>query len=106
MFNKIRQLRISLAAKCQILFGLAVVLIISSALSVPWQRMEQLTEQLNVRAASALADNAVAAHIAPRWPGLLDMPAPPPAAMQAGTAPQRPDTHPAPDAREPLVAGQ
>ena len=58
MFTKVRQLRISLAAKCQILFGAAVVLIIGAALSVPWHRMEQLTEQLNLRAASALADNA------------------------------------------------
>ncbi len=106
MFNKIRQLRISLAAKCQILFGLAVVLIISSALSVPWQRMEQLTEQLNVRAASALADNAVAAHIALRSAGLPEIPTTRPAATQPGTAPQHTDNQPAPEAREPVAAGQ
>ena len=64
MFKRIRQLRISLAAKCQILFGAAVVLIIAAALFVPWQRMEQLTEQLNERAAGALADEAVDRHIA------------------------------------------
>ena len=75
MFHRIRQLRISLAAKCQILFGLAVVLIISSALSVPWHRMEQLTEQLNFLAARELADNAIATHIALRTAGLPDVPA-------------------------------
>ena len=45
MFKRIRQLHISLAAKCQLLFGAAVVLIIAAALLVPWQRMEQLMEQ-------------------------------------------------------------
>ena len=44
MFRRLRQLEISLAAKCQLLFGSAVVLIIAAALFVPWQRMEQLTE--------------------------------------------------------------
>lgn len=63
MFKRIRQLRISLAAKCQILFGTAVVLIIGAALAVPWNRMEQLTSQLNERAAGALADNALAEHV-------------------------------------------
>src|SRR5688500_17738518 len=64
MFKRIRQLNISLAAKCQLLFGTAVVMIISAALFVPWQRIEQLTDQLNERAASALADEAVNWHIA------------------------------------------
>ena len=63
MFGRIRRLEISLAAKCQILFGAAVLLIISAALLVPWQRMEQLTQQLDERAAAALADDAVARHI-------------------------------------------
>lgn len=44
MFRRVRQLRISLAAKCQLLFGIAAVVIIAAALFVPWQRMEQLTE--------------------------------------------------------------
>jgi signal transduction histidine kinase len=104
MFNKIRQLRISLAAKCQILFGLAVVLIISSALSVPWQRMEQLTEQLNVRAASALAENARDEHIALRSAGLPDVPTTRPATTRPGTGSQYPDTRP--EAREGPAAGQ
>lgn len=63
MFKRLRQLRISLAAKCQLLFGAAVVLIIGAALAVPWHRMEQLTKELNERTAGALADNAIAEHI-------------------------------------------
>src|SRR5438105_2012620 len=64
MFKRVRQLRISLAAKCQLLFGAAVVLIIGAALFVPWQRMEQLTEQLNERSARTLIDYAIDAHVA------------------------------------------
>ena len=56
-------MEISLAAKCQLLFGAAVVLILSAALFVPWQRMEQLTEQINERSAKALAETAKAQHI-------------------------------------------
>src|ERR1700704_4073726 len=63
MFKRLRQLRISLAAKCQILFGAAVLLIIGAALAVPWSRMEQLTQQLNERTAGALAENAVTEHV-------------------------------------------
>src|SRR5215212_11370016 len=64
MFKRIRQLHISLAAKCQLLFGAAVVLIITAALLVPWQRMEQLMEQMNERTAHTLADWAEADHVA------------------------------------------
>jgi signal transduction histidine kinase len=63
MFKRLRQLRISLAAKCQILFGAAVLLIIGAALAVPWHRMEQLTQELNERTASALAENAITEHV-------------------------------------------
>src|SRR5258707_6880336 len=63
MFKRLRQLEISLAAKCQLLFGAAVVLIIAAALFVPWQRMEQLTEQINERSAKALAETAKAQHL-------------------------------------------
>jgi len=63
MLRRLREMHISLAAKCQILFGAAVVLIISAALFVPWQRMEQLTEQLNEKAAAAVARNIVAEHV-------------------------------------------
>ena len=64
MFKRFRTLRISLAAKCQLLFGAAVVLIIAAALFVPWQRMEQLTEQLNERSARTLIDYTVDSHLA------------------------------------------
>src|SRR6185503_6386807 len=47
---------ISLAAKCQLLFGLAVLVIIAGALAVPWQRMEQLAKQPNSKAARFAAD--------------------------------------------------
>jgi signal transduction histidine kinase len=63
LFKRIRQLRISLAAKCQLLFGTAVVLIIAAALFVPWQRMDQLTTQLDQTAASALAEQLVQRHV-------------------------------------------
>src|SRR5260221_2791638 len=63
MFKRLRQLEISLAAKCQLLFGAAVVLIIAAALFVPWQRMEQLTDQINERSAKALAETAKAQHL-------------------------------------------
>src|SRR5437762_38538 len=56
MFKRVRHMEISLAAKCQLLFGAAVVLIIAAALWVPWRRIEQLTEQTNERTARALAD--------------------------------------------------
>src|SRR5881396_2984319 len=64
MFKRIRQLHISLAAKCQLLFGAAVVLIIGATLFVPWRRMEQLTDQLNERSARTLIDYAIAEHAA------------------------------------------
>jgi two-component system, NarL family, sensor histidine kinase BarA len=61
-------MRVSLAAKCQMLFGMAVALILAAALFVPWQRMEQLTEQLNERSARTLIDYTVDAHIASAKP--------------------------------------
>src|SRR5256885_137579 len=76
MFKRFRQLRISLAAKCQILFGAAVVLIIAAALLVPWQRMEQLTGQLDEQAAAALGDDALARHIAAHTDPAADAAAP------------------------------
>lgn len=38
---------VSLAAKCRILFGLAVLLIVSAALFVPWLRMRDLVHLMN-----------------------------------------------------------
>ncbi|HVT88578.1 MAG TPA: ATP-binding protein [Tepidisphaeraceae bacterium] len=63
MIKRVPKLHLSLAAKCQLLFGAAVILIISAALFVPWQRMEQLTEQLNEKAAAAVARTAIAEHV-------------------------------------------
>jgi two-component system sensor histidine kinase BarA len=64
MLRSLRQLNISLAAKCQLLFGAAVTLIIAAALWVPWQRMDQLTAQLNEKAAQAVVRTAIAEHVA------------------------------------------
>ena len=63
MFRAFGTSKISLAVKCQLLFGAAVVLIIAAALYVPWQRMQQLTQQLNERSASAVATNVLAEHM-------------------------------------------
>ena len=50
------RLRISLANKCQLLFGTAVVLILGAALSVPWLRMEKLVDESLRQSARELAD--------------------------------------------------
>src|SRR6266700_2339777 len=63
MFKRLRQLNISLAAKCQLLFGAAVTLIIAAALWVPWQRMDQLTGQLDVKAAQAVVRTTIGRHV-------------------------------------------
>lgn len=89
MARLLRQLKISLATKCQLLFGVAVVLVICAALFVPWQRMEQLSEQPNVSAAGMLAQQAVREHVdfytsATTRPALLSSPKP-------ATRPTEPD---------------
>src|SRR6266542_2906245 len=63
MFNRLRRLKISLAAKCQLLFGAAVVVIVAAALFVPWRRMEQLMEKIDERAAATLADATLNEHV-------------------------------------------
>jgi signal transduction histidine kinase len=75
MLNRIRRLNISLAAKCQLLFGSAVVMIIGAALLVPWQRMEQLTASLNKTAAEAVADGVLRRHVATASTRPLALPA-------------------------------
>ena len=50
--------QISLAVKCQLLFGLAVVLILAAALLVPWFQMNKLVEELHKRDAMRLAEHA------------------------------------------------
>ncbi len=89
MARLLRQLKISLATKCQLLFGVAVVLVICAALFVPWQRMEQLSEQPNVSAAAMLAQQAVRDHVdlytsATTRPSLLST-------QQVTTRPTEPD---------------
>jgi two-component system sensor histidine kinase BarA len=64
MIRHLKQLRVSLAAKCQIGFGAAVVLIIGSALFVPWHRIDDLMNQLNERAAFTVAEQAILDHVA------------------------------------------
>jgi two-component system, NarL family, sensor histidine kinase BarA len=57
---RISLLSISLAAKCRLLFGLAVLLIIASALFVPWLRMRDLAHDANIQAARSIARLALA----------------------------------------------
>ncbi|MCG8405594.1 MAG: HAMP domain-containing histidine kinase [Phycisphaerales bacterium] len=46
---RISFLSISLAAKCRILFGMAVLLIVAAALFVPWLRMRDLVHESNIQ---------------------------------------------------------
>jgi two-component system, NarL family, sensor histidine kinase BarA len=46
---------ISLAGKCRLLFGLAVVLIVAAALFVPWWTMEQFVQDRNIQRARSMA---------------------------------------------------
>jgi signal transduction histidine kinase len=64
MFKRFRHLRISLAAKCQILFGAAVILIIGAALYVPWKRIESLMQELDLQIAEQLCLQTVWEHVA------------------------------------------
>jgi len=57
---RLRQFSISLAAKCRLLFGLAVLLIIASALFVPWLRMRDLVHDGNVQTARLIGRLALA----------------------------------------------
>jgi two-component system, NarL family, sensor histidine kinase BarA len=76
MFERVRQLNVSLARKCQLLFGSAVVLIIAAALYVPWQRIEQLMDQMNERTAHTLSEWAEAEHLAHQTAARASPPAP------------------------------
>jgi two-component system sensor histidine kinase BarA len=81
MFKWLRNLRISLAAKCQILFGAAVVLIIGAALYVPWKRMDGLILLVNLQTAEGLASQAKIEHIVRERQSLTPHPATRPAAQ-------------------------
>jgi len=50
-----KRVRISLANKCQLLFGFAVILILTAALSVMWLRMHRLVESLPMKRADDFA---------------------------------------------------
>lgn len=53
-------LSVSLAAKCRLLFGFAVVLIVASALYIPWLRMRDLVNEANIATARRAARLALA----------------------------------------------
>jgi signal transduction histidine kinase len=91
MFKRIRHLEISLATKCQLLFGAAVLLIITAALLVPWRRIEQLMAEMNERTAETLAHWAEADHIA--------------RAVQSQRPDGRPATQPAMPTTAPAISG-
>jgi two-component system sensor histidine kinase BarA len=55
------RLRLSLASKCQLMFGLAVLLILIAALAWPWLRMGSLVEEGQRQTARQLADAWLAA---------------------------------------------
>jgi len=55
-----RTWQISLANKCRLLFGLAVVLILGAALAVPWIRLDDLFTELNRRRAGQIAERVLA----------------------------------------------
>lgn len=67
-----RLFNLSLASKCMVLFGLAVLLIIVVALSVPWYRMERLVEQRNSKEARVIADQYLMFQVHGRYVGLTD----------------------------------
>lgn len=60
--------RISLANKCLLLFGLAVVMIIVAALSVPWVRMNQLVDESEVAVSRQVLSTWEAAERRPAGP--------------------------------------
>ena len=66
MLKWMHRLRLPLAAKCLLALGLGLALVLWAALWVPWQRMEQLTQQVNEKAASAVVSQAIGEHIR-RW---------------------------------------
>ena len=55
------RLRLSLATKCQFLFGLAVLLILIAALAWPWLRMRTLVEEGQRQTARRLSEAWLAA---------------------------------------------
>lgn len=64
MFRTLGTFKLPLAAKCELLFGAAVVLVIAAAVFVPWLRMEELTGQINENVAEAVVQAALDEHVA------------------------------------------
>ncbi len=58
--SRISVLSLSLAAKCRLLFGLAVLLIVAASLFVPWLRMRDLVHEGNIQSLRFVARLAVA----------------------------------------------
>jgi signal transduction histidine kinase len=85
MLKRFRHLPISLAAKCQILFGVALVLIIGVALYFPWKRMEGLIQDDNLQTAEGVARQTWMEHAARQHLGLADPTIVPPAPLRAAT---------------------
>ncbi len=76
----LKGIRISLANKCQLLFGLAVLLVMTAALTVVALRMQALVERGPERRAQDLAEMWLSGQITFGDPiRLIDEPAPPPA---------------------------
>lgn len=89
MRNVFGELKISLAAKCQLLFGLALAMIIGAALFAPWQRMEQLMEEIDRRAARTLTDHVLLDHILTHTSHAEETASPGSAGPESGHSPAR-----------------
>jgi signal transduction histidine kinase len=87
MLKRFRHLPISLAAKCQILFGVALVLIIGAALYFPWKRMEGLIQDVNLQTAEGVARQTWMEHAARQRQGLSDPSIAPPVAASPASRP-------------------
>ena len=114
MFKWFRHLRISLAAKCQILFGTAGVLIITVALYLPWVRMEGMMKDMNLQTAEGIAAQATLEHMSREADAMKSTHVHAPAAITPTTSPDMattPTPIPEPTTRsdrideEPGVAG-
>lgn len=72
-----KELRVSLANKCQILFGFAVILILIVALAVVWLRMQKLVEEQQQLLMRTVAESWLAGRIQTGSGGLpIDQPIP------------------------------
>jgi len=70
MLARWRFFNLSLADKCWVLFGFALLLIIAVALFIPWYRMERLVEEQNGKQAQAIADAFVIFNLHRKYTGV------------------------------------